>query len=225
MNKQSDNKREDIDNIVLISDPQVLAMPIIEIGDELIDISLVPELTTRLRSYDPSPYFKLRKQVVDRLIEAQRHLPSGARLLIIEGHRPQATQKNYFDLYVKELQQIHPDWDGQRYYLEASKFVAPPESIPPHSTGGAVDLTIINANGADIDMGTIINENPEKSANACFTYADNITEAAKRNRKILIQVMSSSGFINYPTEWWHWSYGDRYWAYSTGAPNALYTSV
>jgi len=28
--------------------------------------------------------------------------------------------------------------------------------------------------------------------------------------------------VNYPTEWWHWSYGDRYWAFVTGAPHALY---
>jgi D-alanyl-D-alanine dipeptidase len=31
--------------------------------------------------------------------------------------------------------------------------------------------------------------------------------------------------VNYPTEWWHWSYGDRYWALMTGAPAALYGPV
>jgi D-alanyl-D-alanine dipeptidase len=30
--------------------------------------------------------------------------------------------------------------------------------------------------------------------------------------------------VNYPTEWWHWSYGDRYWALMTGAPAARYDS-
>jgi hypothetical protein len=33
------------------------------------------------------------------------------------------------------------------------------------------------------------------------------------------------GFVNYPTEWWHWSYGDRYWALATGAPAACYGPV
>ena len=33
------------------------------------------------------------------------------------------------------------------------------------------------------------------------------------------------GTMNYPTEWWHWSYGDRYWALLTGAPAALYGPV
>jgi zinc D-Ala-D-Ala dipeptidase len=31
--------------------------------------------------------------------------------------------------------------------------------------------------------------------------------------------------VNYPTEWWHWSYGDRYWAVMTDAPAALYGPV
>lgn len=31
--------------------------------------------------------------------------------------------------------------------------------------------------------------------------------------------------LNYPTEWWGWSYGDRYWALMTGAPAALHGPV
>ncbi len=34
--------------------------------------------------------------------------------------------------------------------------------------------------------------------------------------------MHAAGFVNYPTEWWHWSYGDRYWALLTGSPHAVY---
>ena len=33
------------------------------------------------------------------------------------------------------------------------------------------------------------------------------------------------GLVNYPTEWWHWSYGDRYWALISGADAALYGPV
>lgn len=38
-------------------------------------------------------------------------------------------------------------------------------------------------------------------------------------------VLEAVGFVNYPTEYWHWSYGDRYWAYHKQKSNALYTSV
>lgn len=39
---------------------------------------------------------------------------------------------------------------------------------------------------------------------------------------MLGEALSAAGLVNYPTEWWHWSYGDRYWALQTGAPAALY---
>jgi D-alanyl-D-alanine dipeptidase len=34
--------------------------------------------------------------------------------------------------------------------------------------------------------------------------------------------MRATGFVNYPTEWWHWSYGDRYWAYALGKRIAFF---
>jgi D-ala-D-ala dipeptidase len=39
---------------------------------------------------------------------------------------------------------------------------------------------------------------------------------------VLGEALSAAGLVNHPTEWWHWSYGDRYWALETGAPAALY---
>lgn len=39
---------------------------------------------------------------------------------------------------------------------------------------------------------------------------------------MLNAALTAAGLVNYPTEWWHWSYGDRYWALATGADHALY---
>ena len=47
-------------------------------------------------------------------------------------------------------------------------------------------------------------------------------EAARRHRDILGTAMDAAGFINYPAEWWHWSYGDRYCAFQTACELALY---
>ncbi len=44
-------------------------------------------------------------------------------------------------------------------------------------------------------------------------------------RDRLAIVMSEAGFVNYPHEWWHFSYGDQYWAWRTGALAALYGSA
>jgi len=42
---------------------------------------------------------------------------------------------------------------------------------------------------------------------------------------ILDTAMKKEGFINYPTEWWHYSYGDKYWAYILFKPIATYSQV
>lgn len=214
------------ETIILISDPKVLQIPIQENNDQLVDIRDYPEILLDTRKSKASnSYFRLRKSVVAKLLEAAKYLPQGVRFLVIEGHRPLSLQKRYFDEYSEELSGFHPDWDKKRIYEEASKFVAPPEIIPPHSTGGAVDLTLATENGKEIDMGTRLNADPEESNNACFTLAANISDSARANRQLLINTMSKNGFVNYPTEWWHWSYGDRYWAYHTNRPFAFFGSV
>ena len=52
--------------------------------------------------------------------------------------------------------------------------------------------------------------------------ATKFTLEAQKNRKIMSEVLTKVGFVNYPTEYWHWSYGDRYWAYHKQQPFALY---
>jgi D-alanyl-D-alanine dipeptidase len=45
-----------------------------------------------------------------------------------------------------------------------------------------------------------------------------------QNRLVMIKALTAVGMANYPTEWWHWSYGDRYWALAAGAAAAHYGS-
>lgn len=60
---------------------------------------------------------------------------------------------------------------------------------------------------------------------ACYLDAPEVSRHARANRELLASVLQGAGLVNYPTEWWHWSYGDRYWALVTGAPAALYGAV
>jgi len=73
-------------------------------------------------------------------------------------------------------------------------------------------------------MGTEFNASPLDTNGATFLDAQNISDVAKINRKILENAMISVGFINYPTEWWHWSYGDKYWAFMTRETSAIFNS-
>jgi len=56
-------------------------------------------------------------------------------------------------------------------------------------------------------------------------FAENINATGRANRAVLAAAMTVAGFVNYPTEWWHWSYGDRYWALVSGAPAAIYGTL
>ena len=119
----------------------------------------------------------------------------------------------------------HPEWDETQLQLEVTHYVAPPTGVPPHSTGGAFDLTLVDAEGKALDMGTAIDDISGGEENRNYTEANSISDQAKQNRRILINVLTEVGFVNYPTEWWHWSYGDKYWAFNTDAEYALYGSV
>jgi D-alanyl-D-alanine dipeptidase len=52
-----------------------------------------------------------------------------------------------------------------------------------------------------------------------------ISNEAKTNRAIMSQALMNVGFVNYPTEYWHWSYGDKYWAFIKKEPFAIYNSL
>ncbi|GGM20352.1 D-alanyl-D-alanine dipeptidase [Micromonospora sonchi] len=208
--------------MILLSDPRVAAVPGADDGEPLVDLREVPGLRLDERAADPAgAYARLRRGVVERLLAAQRALPDGLRLLVIEGYRPYQAQLDIFTGYRDELRRRHPDWSPERVYRETTKFVSPVE-VAPHSTGGAVDLTLCTRDGAELDMGTVVDATPEASRNACFTAASSISTLARRHRRILVTALTGAGLVNYPTEWWHWSYGDRYWALLTGAPQTRY---
>lgn len=208
--------------MLLLSDPAVAAVPIHECGEDLADVRTTRELLLDRRKQDPAgAWCQLRTGVIDRLSRAQQALPDGLRLLVVEGYRPAELQQHYFDSHRRELAHTHPEWSPERLDTEASKHIAPP-AVAPHPCGAAVDVTLAHDDGTELDLGTAINATPDASANACFTAADNISDTARAHREILTTTLAGVGLANYPPEWWHYSYGDRYWAAATGAHAAIY---
>ncbi|GAA2333955.1 D-alanyl-D-alanine carboxypeptidase family protein [Streptomyces caniferus] len=211
------------DRITLMGDPAVAAIPVQDCDEPLLDVrTAAPELLVAEHREDVRGAFAhLREGVLHRLLAAQKALPDGLRLQIVEGYRPPGLQRRYFEEYADELRASHPDWEAGHIHRAASRYVSPPE-IAPHSAGGAVDLTLVTAEGEEVDMGTPINASPEESDGACYTAAPDLSPAARAHRRVLNSALHAAGLVNYPTEWWHWSYGDRYWALATGADHALY---
>lgn len=205
-----------------MSDPRVGAIPVAECDEELVDVRGCGLLLVDPRKQDPADAFAhLRSGVLERLLHAQSRLPRGLRLLFVEGYRPPSLQREYFDEYAGQLRALHPAWSEEEVHSAASRYVSPP-AIAPHSAGAAVDLTLADADGRELDLGTRMNADPEESEGACYTHAVNISEEARANREVLGAVLTAAGLVNYPTEWWHWSFGDRYWALATEQAAARY---
>jgi D-alanyl-D-alanine dipeptidase len=211
-----------VQDVVLMADPRVAATPVEECGEPLCDLRDRPGLRVDGRLADAEgAYAHVRSGVAERLVIAQRKLPPGLSLLVVEGYRPLALQIEYFNRYAAELRRSNAGWSEEHVRQQASRSLAPPE-IGPHVCGAAIDLTLCISDGTELPMGSDINASPEESGGACYTAAPGISEEARRNRLILSEALSAAGLVNYPTEWWHWSYGDRYWALATGAAAAIY---
>ncbi|MBM3567541.1 MAG: D-alanyl-D-alanine dipeptidase [Alphaproteobacteria bacterium] len=79
-------------------------------------------------------------------------------------------------------------------------FLADPRRGSPHSRGVAVDLTLIDGGGRELDMGTPFDSNRPESHHGVGT----IGPAAQRNRLLLLGLMTAAGFDFYRNEWWHY---------------------
>jgi len=208
-------------SLILMGDTRVADVPAVDCGEGLVDSRALSLATDPDENPQNPLYFLLRASVAERLLMAEEQLPAGVRLLLVEGYRPYEQQASYFNRRKQRLMDADPGLSDSAAHVAASEFVSPPD-IAPHVSGAAVDLTLIDARSTRLEMGTVIDARPEDCDRACYFAARNISPEARQNRELLAAAMHAAGFVNYPTEWWHWSYGDRYWALLTGSPHAVY---
>jgi zinc D-Ala-D-Ala dipeptidase len=199
---------------VLLSDPRVAAVPVCDNGEPLTELD---------GSFGPSRAL-VRASVGRRLVRARGRLPQGLGLRVAEGYRTAAAQGAIIESYTAQLRAACPGVSLADLDHLTSRFVAP-LAVAPHVAGAAVDVTLIDDTGCELDLGTPIDATPEQSDGACFFDAPQVSGQARAHRDLLARVLGGAGLVNYPTEWWHWSYGDRYWALMTGASAALYGPV
>ncbi len=127
---------------------------------------------------------------------------------------------------------MRPNDSHEQRFRETTRMVSPVENldgsknIPPHSTGGAFDIYLIDTQGNAVPMGIHPKDWMEDlSGKVSKTDSQFISAIARRNRAAMSKALLAEGFVNYPAEYWHWSYGDRYWALVRHQKHALYGSV
>src|SRR3989338_6969654 len=148
--------------IIYIADPEILAIPIVECGEPLIDIKKHTQLL-----YGPPPecpltapfYTKIRKTVFDKLCQAQQDLPKGWHFRLYEGFRSLEVQQLLFDQEYQRVMKRYPSKSHDFYFHQTTSLVSPTinldgsKNIPAHNTGGAIDIEVVTEKGKLVDMG------------------------------------------------------------------------
>lgn len=167
----------------------------------------------------------VRQALLERLRIAESYLPHGYRLKIWDGYRPMKVQQALWDNYRAEVLRKNPGITEEKLYEMTSYFVSPPsydvKHPSAHNTGGAVDLTIVDENGNDLDMGATFDDFSPMSWSNYYEIND-IDDKIRDNRRLLYFVMEKAGFTNLPSEFWHYDYGDSFWAYYTKEDTIYY---
>lgn len=139
------------------------------------------------KMYDCSRCF-LRPEVANRIVQAHQMLQEGGLgLKMLDCFRPRPIQQKLWDKF------------------QDPRYVTPPSKGSMHNRGAAVDLTIVNEKGEQLDMGTPF-DYFGKEAHHAYT---NLSKEVLENRKLLKNTMAAVQLKPITTEWWHYSFQSK----------------
>jgi len=180
---------------------------------------------------DRSPFY-LRSGVLARLQRSQAFLQQihpDWRILIFDAYRPISVQQFMVEHTLTQLA-VERGWQKEDLSLlqhqELMTIVLQfwaipshdPATPPPHSTGAAIDVTLVDRNGKEIDLGGAIDEISPRSFPDYYASDSSFNGQEFVDRRELLQkVMNFSGFQRHPHEWWHFSYGDQMYFWLVGS--------
>jgi D-alanyl-D-alanine dipeptidase len=229
------------------------SIPIIECHDPLVRIPaqafafMDPHPYVALGApYDGALPWMLRQRVLDALFDAKTmlalHRP-GWQLKLFDAYRPVPVQafmvwrefQRQAELTGQSLASFANPADlarrdpGMYSALAATVFTFwgvpsdDPGTPPPHSTGAAIDLTLQDASGREVEMGCPIDETTERAYPDFHAGATTPEMCAVHVcRELLNEVMTVAGFSRHTHEWWHFSFGDQMAALAKNEPFAVY---
>ncbi|MCF7826302.1 MAG: M15 family metallopeptidase [Candidatus Marinimicrobia bacterium] len=174
----------------------------------LVDIqSLAPDILVELKysttdnflaadTYGELEHCYLQPEAAAMLKEAQAILKQshpGLTLLVYDGARPRSIQRKMWTLVVG---------------TPSEDYVANPKGGSVHNYGSAVDLTLADAQGVPLDMGTpfdYFGELAQPRHEDRFLKENKLTQQQVDNRHLLREVMTQAGFLAISIEWWHFN--------------------
>ena len=126
----------------------------------------------------------LRFKTVQALIAANNDFKKkGFKIKLYDCYRPLSIQKKMWEI------------------VSNPEYVADPKKGSIHNRGGAVDISLVDSNGKEVDMGTPFDF---FGIQAGHNYTK-LSNEVKSNRKYLKKVMIKNGFNSFDSEWWHYN--------------------
>lgn len=137
----------------------------------------------KTKVYDCAECF-LRLKTVKALVEANKSfMKKGYKIKLFDCYRPLFIQKRMWEIV------FNP------------KYVADPKKGSIHNRGGAVDITLVDSNGKELDMGTSFDFFGKEASHSYMNLSDTI----KANRQLLKKIMIKHNFNSFDSEWWHYN--------------------
>lgn len=136
--------------------------------------------------YDCSSCYLRFKTVKVLIVANNEFMKNGYKIKLFDCYRPLDIQKKMWKIVSNPI------------------YVADPKKGSIHNRGNAVDITLVDASGIELNMGTKFDFFGRK---ASHNYK-NISKKVKKNRKMLMETMINSGFNIFESEWWHYNLKD-----------------
>jgi D-alanyl-D-alanine dipeptidase len=137
----------------------------------------------KLKVYDCAECF-LRLKTIKALIEANNlFMQMGYKIKIFDCYRPLDIQKKMWKI------------------VSNPSYVADPSKGSIHNRGGAVDISLVDFSGKELNMGTTFDFFGIQASHNYSNFSQEILE----NRKLLKKIMIDSGFNSFDSEWWHYN--------------------
>lgn len=137
----------------------------------------------KAKVYDCAECF-LRLKTVKALVLANKEfLKKGYRIKLFDCYRPLDIQKQMWTI------------------VPNPKYVADPTKGSIHNRGGAVDITLVDKNGNELDMGTSFDHFGIEASH----HYEKVSDKVKKNRNLLKSIMTKRYFNSFDSEWWHYN--------------------
>lgn len=169
------------------------------------------ELPIELTEAEHNSRLYLRRGIVERLNRVQAALPEGFLLCVRDPLRTEDIVWKLYRAYVTNAMK-EQNIDEATADLYVRNILALPDDpvTPGHMTGGAIDVVLLHADGSRAQMVVDYELIPRKEQ--MFTDCPGLPEHVVYHRQLLKKHMEEEGFLNYFREYWHYSFGDSYWA-------------